>query len=799
MSNPKQIITPSEQPAMQSDPRANDSPNFGVLVRRYRVAAGLTQEALAARSTLSVRAISYLEQGASARPQRETVRLLADALDLTEAECAPFEAAARVGDSQQAASPLPAPPTPLIGRAEALAALCTMLRQGTVRLLTVTGPGGVGKTRLALEVAARLLLDFSDGVFFLPLAIMREPGLVPSAVAQAMGVSESARRPADEGVFAAIGPKRPLIVLDNCEHLIAAGPFVAALLAACPSARILATSREPLHIRSEHVYPLPPLALPSRQQTWDVAALSRSPAVALFVDRAAAASAHFALSPANAAAVAGICHRLDGLPLAIELAAARTRLLSPGALLQRLERRLPLLTGGAQDLPERQRTMRAAIAWSCDLLTDAERALFRRLAVFAGGFTLEAVEEIVATLDGTAEPVLDTLTSLVDKSLVSTDDIIGVVRYAMLETVSEFGLAELAAAGEAAMTEQAHAVYFLALAEAAEPALTGEKQAIWLDRLDTERDNLRAALGQLIERKHAELALRFGWGLWRFWLIRGHFTEGRARLGEIAALDAAGPYPLLLADVQFGAGMLASAQGDAAAARAAFEAFRDTAQRMGDRYRISAACAQLGLLADSAAEFAAARTLSEESLAIRRILGEPWHIAISLMLVGKVALHQRDYENARVRLAESVHLFRHLGDRLNLASALRTLAQLSLAQQDIARAHSLVCESLGHTHALGQTLGIAACLEIAAEIVLIQALPRHAATLLGAAGALRDATDARPQWEGGAALDRLLEETHAALGAEGFSAAWETGRGLSLEDAVAAVIAIAPSARADGA
>ncbi len=766
------------------DPRP---PAFAELLRRFRVAAGWTQEELAERAAVSARAITNYESGATLRPQHETVRLLADALDLPPAERALFAATARPQRLPPApAIPLhlPAPPTPLLGRARAVAALCTMLREDPVRMLTVTGPGGVGKTRLALEVATRLLPGFADGVFFVPLASVHDPGLVPSAVAQAIGISEDPRRPVDERLYAAIGRKQLLIVLDNCEHLIAAGSFVAELLASCPSIRILATSREPIHIRAERVYLLQPLALPAPQRVWDVATLSRSPAVALFVDRAAAASASFALSAANAPAVAAICRRLDGLPLAIELAAARIRLLSPDALLQRLERRLPLLIGGAQDLPVRQRTMYAAIAWSCDLLADEERVLFRRLAVFVGGFTIEAVEAVVAMLDGTAGRVLGTLTSLVDKSLVSTDDTGGAGRYAILETVREFGLAELAVTGEAAATERAHAACFLALIEPAERGLVGADQAAWLERLDAERDNLRAALDLLVARGQTEGALRFGWGVGRFWLIRGQLAEGRERLREIAALGGAGAYPSLLAKVQFWVGMLALEQGDTTAARAAFEGIREAAQRMGDRALLSDAYTQLGFLAAAAGDFATGRTWGEDALAIRRVVGDPWHIAISLRFVGAAAVHQGDYETGRAYLEESVQLFRGLGDRLNHASALRALAQLALAQQDIPRAHALICASLGHAHALGNPRRIAAGLQTATEIALAQALPHRAALLLGAVGALDDAMSIHPHPYDGATLDRLRAETRAVLGDAAFSEAWETGEAMPLDEVV---------------
>jgi predicted ATPase/DNA-binding XRE family transcriptional regulator len=380
--------------------------SFGDLLRRHRIAAKLTQEALAERAGLSTRGVSDLERGARGLPRKDTLRLLLQALDLSPADRAALIAAARRppatplgGVQADRLSGLPVPLTPLVGREADIAAVSGLLMEPAVRLLTLTGPGGTGKTRLALAVAERLLSDVADGVTFVPLAPLEDPSLVASAVAHQIGVREAAAQPLTEALITHLRNKRMLLVLDNVEHLLPAAPFIAELLVACPSLKMLVTSRVRLHVRGEREVPVPPLPLPHPTQVLGRDELALVPSVRLFVERAQDAKADFDLTEENAPAVAEICQRLDGLPLALELAAARIKILSPFALLARLDRRLPLLTGGAQDLPDRQQTLRKTIAWSYDLLSEEERILFRRLGVFAGGWTLEAAEA-VANGDG---------------------------------------------------------------------------------------------------------------------------------------------------------------------------------------------------------------------------------------------------------------------------------------------------------------------------------------------------------------------------------------------------------------
>src|SRR5215204_262131 len=510
---------------------------FGDLLRRYRVAAGLTQEALAERAGVSTRGVSDLERGAHGLPRKDTLQLLLDALDLAVADRATLVAAARrpvttrvPRESDDRPPGLPVPLTPLIGRDQEIEAVAALLTQLTVRLLTLTGPGGTGKTRLALAVAERLAPAFPDGVVFVSLAPVADPALVAPAIAERLGVRERAEQTLREALVTHLAGKRLLLVLDNFEHVLPAAPLVAELLGTCPALRVLSTSRAALHLSGEHLYSVPPLALPDARRLPPLEELGQTAAVRLFVDRARAVKSDFTLSEANTPAVVEIVHRLDGLPLALELVAARARALSPAALAVRLDRRLPLLTGGAQDLPDRQRTLRNTIAWSYDLLRPNEQTLFRRLGVFAGGCTLEAAEA-VADLDKPFD-VLEGMTALLNTSLLQSEEQAAEPRYTMLATIREFAQERLIESGEESATRDRHARFFRDLAERAGPEIVETADPAWLDVLDREHDNLRAALAWSRDTDDHDTLLRLAGDLAMFWYYRGYLGEGQRWLDQ---------------------------------------------------------------------------------------------------------------------------------------------------------------------------------------------------------------------------------------------------------------------------
>jgi len=760
---------------------ATESPRFSVLLRRLRLAAGLTQEALAERAGISAKAISDLERDPTRLPRLDTVHLLAEALRLDPEGRTNLLAAARADRTLPTTEPirgsLPRPLTPLFGRAGVAAAVAEQLRRTErtegARLVTLTGIGGVGKTRLAIAAADLAADAFPDGVLFVDLAPLRDPGLVLPAIAAQLAIDERDQMTLPQRLAAALRSKHLLLVLDNVEHLLAAREAILALLEACPRLVALATSRIPLRMRGEREFRVAPLELPGASATPE--ALLRSPAVALFLDRAQAVGAELALTTTNAPVVAEICRGLDGLPLAIELGAAWTRLLPPSALLARLERRLPLLVGGLHDLPARQRTMRDAIAWSYDLLSPDEQQLFRRLAVFAGSCT-PASALAVSGAGKEEATLLAELAALVDRSLLrpSHADHLGSTepRVTMLETLREFGMERLEEHGEAEATRRAHAAHYLGLAQIAASEFRGPAEMVWGARLASEYGNLRAALSWSLVQRDATTALRLAGALWPFWSARGHLSEGRRWLRDALALadvsgliddeargkalvgaahlaidhgaydDAEGwctqavalarargrPHELVAA--LNAAGRLARERGNYPEATRCHDEALALAEALGNHVDRAAALTGLGYAALFSGDVARGTTLCEQSLALYRAAGDRRGFATALIGLAGAVSHAGAFADSEAYAAEALDLFRALGDSGQAAEALWVLGISALSQGQFDRATPLHEEILALHHSRGDELGATQPLSALALIALQQGDHRRARSLL---------------------------------------------------------------------
>jgi predicted ATPase/class 3 adenylate cyclase len=590
---------------------------------------------------------------------------------------------------------LPAQPNELIGREEELETVGQLLLREGVRVITLTGPGGTGKTRLALQIGTNLTGDFHDGVYLITLAPISDPNLLAPSIAATLGIRENPARPVLDSLKEYLQSKHMLLVLDNFEQIVSAAPVVASLLATCPGLKVLVTSRTVLHLSGEHEYPVPPLKLPETGRLPAPEGLEGYSAVALFVQRARAVRPGFTLTSENAVAVARVCSQLDGLPLAIELAAARVKLLPPQAMLDRLGSRLDFLKGGARDLPARHQTLRRTIAWSYDLLADAEKAFFRRVSIFVGGCSLEAIESVCGSMEDLGTDVLDLMAALVDKSLLQQEEAPGEEpRFLMLDTIRDYGLECLKAVGDWGPAWRTHALYFLGLAERAEAELTGPGQSQWLDRLEREHDNLRAALSCAEEQGETEIALRLGGALWRFWLARGHMREGRQRLERLLALPRAGARTDARARALHGLGTIIHEISDYAEARPHLEESLSIWRELGDKKGTATALNSLGWLAFQLGDSDTARSLSEEALLLNRELGEKRGVAVALLNLGSVAIHRSEYPSALSLLEESLALRREVGDRRSCAYVQASLSWVEQQRGNHGRAKTILEDAL---------------------------------------------------------------------------------------------------------
>ena len=738
---------------------AEPGERLGATLKHLRSTAGLTQEELAERSGLSARTISDVERGLRSTLYPHTARRLAMALGLGEDARRRFEviAAGRTRSLLQTPSGgLPIAPTPILGRADEVMKVASALKDPGILLVTLTGPGGIGKTRLALAVAATQQEAFRDGVFFASLADVHDPELVAPAIAKSLGVVEIG-----EGIPLLIerwlAARQSLVVLDTFEHLLPAALLVSSVIVHATASKFLVTSRRRLNVRGEHEFEVPPLDL--------------STAAALFETRAGATGHDPDL-------VLKICRQLDGLPLAIELAAARTKHLALSALASQLNNRLGLLTGGPIDLPRRQQAIRDTVAWSHDLLTEPERVLFRRLAAFSGGWTLASAEVVCDIPD----PVV-VMSGLIEQSLVRLAGQGVEARYDMLDVIQEYGAERLQEAAEAESTMQRHALYHLDLAEEAETNLVAARQEEWTRRLDVERGNLRRAMAWALRQADNVPALRFTVALWRYWRHSGEFAEGRRWSEAALAMPGAAPASLR-AKALWGTAFLAFPQGDyrkmAELAPECLQMARDS----GDPVDLRNALTVIGKLATCEGRFADALEPLLESVEICRSLGVSWELGTSHLNYGDALLHSGQVTEAERAYIEGLRVYEQLGDAVFAARMKNALAHTALAENHIDRADSLAKDALTGFTRQRERIGVAAALDTLAAVAAAHADAERAARLDGASASIHETIASRPAPYERAITGRFIKTAREALGKDRWRPAWDAGHDLGMEDAI---------------
>ena len=757
-------------------------------LRRLRLAAGMTQEGLAERAGISARTVSDAERGLRETLHGDTAQRLAAALGLAGAQSGQFQAIARgqVPPSVAAPDQLPVVPTPFLGRARELDQVTSALSSGEARLLTLTGPGGIGKTRLAVE-AARVLRDtYPGGTYFVSLGELRNAALVAPELAKALGAVQSGAALEDVLVARASGPPS-LIVLDTFEHVIAAAPIVYALLLRSSSTTFLVTSRNALRLRGEQEFPVPPLDVPPTLGEDPSATLMRWPATALFCERARAVRPDLLLDTWSAAIVVDICRRLDGVPLAIELAAARVKHLPLAAVREQLDHALELLAGGALDLPPRHRAIRDTVAWSHDLLDATAQTLLCRLSVFSGGWTLDAVERVCGSRDEVGDP-LDGVSSLVDQSLVTLDPRGPDARYHMLDVIRQFAGRRLVESNDYERVARSHAAYYLELAEKAEVQLVRQDLGRWLQLLETERGNMRAGIAWALDQGETVAALRFIVALWRYWRHLGEFVEGR-RWAD-AALDLPGSAPAALrAKALWAAGALAFPQGDDARMAVLASEALQLAEQSDDPMDLRNALTMEGMVALVQSRYADALEPFRTAVAICERLGLSWHLGTSHLNLGIALLHSGTADEAAVALREALNVYQQLGDNVFAARVINTLAHAALARDDVPQADELARRALSMAARQGERQGIAAGLLTLAGVAAARSGAELAAELAGASAAITESIAARDAPFEVAIPQRLLRQIELVTDPPRWRRSWDSGHALDADSAIARALA----------